>query len=36
MFVPSGFEGLKVVNVGKDEGRERVAVPCSHRDKLGE
>ena len=33
MFVHSDFEGLKVISVGKDGGRERVPVPWSHGDK---
>ena len=30
MLVHPGFEGLKVISVEKDRGRERVPVPCSH------
>ena len=28
-----GFDGLKIISVGKDGGREGVPVPWSHRDK---
>ena len=37
MFVRPDFEGLKIINAGKDGGRERVQVPCSHGNKrIGE
>ena len=29
----SGFDGLKIIFAGKDGGKERVPVLCSHRDK---
>ena len=32
-----GFEGLRIISAGKDGGRERVPVPCSHGDiRIGE